>query len=128
MPYPFYYQASQIRYTADGTVTLQLDFSCKVDLAKLKAALTVLDAKGEKLAVEIEPDKDDPLVTRVKAYVKPEKLGQVTVTLPENFLSTRSARARVLPRRGSAISKSAPPTPRTWTRSSSTSTSRRPRT
>ncbi|SBV90858.1 putative Alpha-2-macroglobulin domain protein [uncultured delta proteobacterium] len=87
MPYPFYYQANHIRYTADGTVTLQLDFSCKVDLAKLKAALTIVDAKGEKLAVEIEPDKDDPLVTRVKAYVKPEKLGQVTVSLPENFLS-----------------------------------------
>ncbi len=86
-PYPFYFKANQIRYTADGTVTLQLDFTCKVDFAKLKAALTVTDEKEEKLAVELEPEKNDPLVTRVKAFVKPPRLGEVTVALPEGFLS-----------------------------------------
>lgn len=86
-PYPFYYQASQVRYAVDGTVTIETSFSCPVNLAKLKAALTVEDEKGEKLPVEIEPQKDEPNVTKVKLHVKPEKLGKVTVKLPEDFLS-----------------------------------------
>ncbi len=60
-PYPFAFHADQVRYTADGTVTLQIDFSCKVDLAALKAALTVTDAQGANLPVTIEPEKDEPL-------------------------------------------------------------------
>ena len=87
LPFPFHFSAHQIRYTADGTVTIEMAFSCKVDLAKLKAALTVTDKKDEKLPTEIEAEKNDPLVSVVKIYVKPEKLDELTVALPENFQS-----------------------------------------
>ena len=87
LPFPFHFSARQIRYTADGTVTIEVDFSCKVDLAKLKAALTVTDKKGEKLPVEIEAEKNGLLVSTVKVYIKPEKLEELTVALPENFQS-----------------------------------------
>ena len=87
LPFPFYFSASQIRYTADGTVTIGMDFSCKVDLAKLKAALTITDEKGGKIAAEIDPEKNEALVSTVKIYLKPEKLGQLTIALPHDFQS-----------------------------------------
>ena len=87
LPYPLYFSADQARYTADGTVTIRIDFSCKVSLAKLKAALTITDEKGGKLPVEIESEQNEQTARTFRAYIKPEKLGEVTVALPENFQS-----------------------------------------
>ncbi|CAK7063618.1 MAG: Alpha-2-macroglobulin [Desulfovibrio sp.] len=84
-PYPFLFRVNQKRYTADGTVTLDLLFSSDVNYAKLKDALTVTDAKGEKLPIEISPPENKETGHRVDVLVKPAELGELTVSLPEGF-------------------------------------------
>ena len=86
-PYPFSFRASQVRYTVDGTITLALDFSCKVDFAKLKTALRITDQKGEQLPMEFATEKDKTTGYRASVFVKPAELGEVTVSLPEGFTS-----------------------------------------
>lgn len=86
-PYPFSFQANQVRYTVDGTITLVLDFSSKVDFAKLKTALSITDQKGEKLPMEISTEKDKSAGYQASVFVKPAELGEVTVSLPEGFTS-----------------------------------------
>lgn len=85
LPYPLGYRANQTRYAADGTVTLELRFSARVDLAKLKAAIKVTTPKGKDIPVELEAADGDKSNFVFVAYIKPAELGEVIVSLPEEF-------------------------------------------
>ncbi len=84
IPFPFRFSADQIRYTKDGTVHIRLAFNCRVDLAKVRSALTVVPEKGEKLPFELSAPQDQA-DSRLLLQIRPPKFGPVAVALPEGF-------------------------------------------
>ncbi len=86
-PYPFIFSAQQVRYAKDGTVSIRLDFYCKIDPAKVKGALTVTAKDGKKLPFELEPATGDKAGFQAMLLVRPEQFGELAVALPEGFTS-----------------------------------------
>ena len=89
IPRHFYFRAEQTRYAADGTVTLRMNFSARVDPAKLKNALKITAASkpASPLPFDLQYDTSKTAVTEIFVLARPEQFGKVTLTLPIGFAS-----------------------------------------
>ncbi len=89
-PRPFRWNyIDQRRYAKDGTITLYLDFSCQVDIAKLKQALQIRTRDGSLVPFEARADGDEGRTksSSILVMLKPAVLDPLILILPQGFAS-----------------------------------------